>query len=138
MAISAAIWVFVIIVAVVAVFVIRFLNQLTKVAVESESTIKSLNERLPVLLDNADKILNKADATVDRVNCTMDELEGPIHYLHMFTHLAQESKRYMTNKTGKSMVAILAGFKAARAIIESLKSHWSGNQIAQSLPDDTE
>ncbi len=125
MSTTIAIWVLVVIAAAVAVFIIRFLHQLTKVANESEATLRSLNARLPLLLDHADKVLTKADTTVDRVNATMDELEGPIHYIQMLTHLFTESKEYLTTKAGRGMLAFTAGFRALKTIIGHLKGHFA-------------
>ncbi|RKZ31734.1 hypothetical protein DRQ36_01045 [bacterium] len=125
MAITIAIWVFVAIAGVVAVFAICFLSQLTRVAKESELTIKALNARLPQIMDHADKVLEDAEATVKRVNATMDELEGPIHYLRMFTHLMTESKSYMATRAGRAVMAFTAGFNALKVIIDRLKQHFT-------------
>ena len=127
---TVAIWVLVVIAAVVGYFLARFLNQLTRVGAESETALKTINKRLPPLLDNAEKTLAKADVAVNRANATLDELEGPIHYVRMFTHLLTESRKYLHSKAGRGMMAAAAGFKAVKAIISGLKHRSSGSDDA--------
>jgi len=122
---TVAIWVFIAFVGIVGFFLVRFLHQLTKVAVQSENTFKELNTRLPGILDYSERVLAKADDTVDRVNLTLSEIEAPIHYVRMFTHLLQESRKYLGTKAGKGVLAFFTGFKVLRAIITGMKERFS-------------
>lgn len=131
---TAATWAFVVISAVIAVFLIVFLTRLSRVASEGQKTLSTLNTRLPRLLDYMEGVLRKADSTVDRVNETMNEIEGPIHYIRMFTHLMTESRQYLGSKMGRGILALAAGLRAGKVIFESLRQHSSrgkGNALEE-------
>jgi len=123
-----AIWVLVVIAGAVAVFLIRLLHQLTRVASESETTLRSLNKQLPKLINDAERVLTKADMAVDRVNLAMDEMEGPIQLFKGLTHLFSISKRFLSRRLGRGLMAFSAGFKASKVIAKSLKQHFTGQR----------
>lgn len=115
-----AIWILVIICGIIAIYLVRFLNQLTKVAQEGEYVLRTLNTRLPALLEHAEKVISKADETVDRLNETLDELEEPIQYIRLATRFVNEAKMFIIGKLSGGLSAIGAGFKTAKAIIAKL------------------
>ncbi len=119
--ISIAIWAVVAILATVAVFMSRFLHQLTKMGYEGEGVLKTLNSRLPPLLDRGEEVLVKADNTVDRVNATLDEIDVPIRYARSIMDSIFESKQFLKSKFGQSAMSLAAGFKASKSIMSSLK-----------------
>ncbi|MCK5833891.1 DUF948 domain-containing protein [bacterium] len=131
--VSIAIWVVVVVFAAIAFFFIRFLSQITKVGHESETALKTINAKLPPLIDRADQIMNKADLTVDRVNSTLDQIEVPLQYAKMLGQIVSESKSNISAKFGRSLMALLAGIKAGKAIVSSLRSHFSRGKTDDSL-----
>jgi uncharacterized protein YoxC len=126
-----AIWAFAIIAAIVAVYLIRFLNQLTKVAQEGESVLRQLNTRLPRLLDQAEKVILKADATITRVNDTLDDLDEPIRYVRATSRFISEAKYFALSKITGGASMFGAGFKAARIIFDNLRKHFAHKKDAQ-------
>ncbi|MCD6501288.1 hypothetical protein J7L01_01670 [bacterium] len=123
LSIAIAIWAIVALFALVAIFAARFLSQLTKVGVEGESTLKTLNSRLPSLIDRGEDVLSKAEATIARVNNTMDEIAVPLQYARMLTNVLPDPKRLANSKFGDGAATIVAGIKAGRIIVESLRKH---------------
>jgi len=123
MSINIAIWVFVGIFAVIAVFLVRLFNQLTSVATEAEFTMRNLNSQLPRIIDKADKVLDNADATIERVNATMNDLEMPIRFVKSASGFFGASKNLARFRGGQNVMAIAAGYKFVKMILDKIRRH---------------
>lgn len=120
MSLDIAIWVLVVVVTVVAIFVIRLLNQLTSVASETELTMRNVNAQIPRIVDKADQVLENADCTIARVNDTLDDLEVPVQLVKSATGFLGDTKRLMRSG-GTNAVAFAAGFKLVKSIFDRVK-----------------
>lgn len=123
--VSLAIWAAVLVFAAIAFFVARFLHQLTKIGIEGERTLQTLNSKLPVLLQRAELLMDKADSTITRVNDTLDQLDLPLHYINLAGQLFSGSKVNFTAKIGKAVMALLAGFKTGKSVFAAVRQHFS-------------
>jgi molybdopterin converting factor small subunit len=122
MSLNIAIWVLVVIVAAVAIFVIRLLHQLTNVATETELTMRNVNSQIPRMIDKADKVLENADLTMDRVNRTLDDLEMPINLVKSASGIFGDPRRMSGfGGGGQNALAFIAGFKIVKTIFEQIK-----------------
>jgi molybdopterin converting factor small subunit len=122
MSLNIAIWVLVVIVAAVAIFVIRLLHQLTNVATETELTMRNVNSQIPRMIDKADKVLENADLTMDRVNRTLDDLEMPISLVKSASGIFGDPRKMAGfGGGGHNALAFIAGFKIVKTIFEQIK-----------------
>ena len=129
MALQIAIWAFVVVIAVVAIFVIRLLNQLTSVASETELTMRNLNAQLPRVIDRADRVLENADCTIARVNKTLDEVEAPIQLVKRATAFVGGSKGLAQLGSGQNVMAFMAGFKLVKMVFDKVKHHFRRRDV---------
>ncbi|HHS50293.1 MAG TPA: hypothetical protein ENN07_04180 [candidate division Zixibacteria bacterium] len=127
LSVSIAIWAVVLILAAVAIFLIRLLSQLTKLGREGETALRTLNDKLPPLIDRADEILHKADKAIDRVEATMDEIEPAIQLVRLGGQLFSSARIKVSANLGKWIMPVLAGIKAGKAIVGSIRKQCSSN-----------
>lgn len=67
--------------------------------------------------------MNKTDATIDRVNATMDQLEAPIEYIRLAARLFTDFN--LSAKIGKAAMALLSGFKTGKAMFANIRNRFS-------------
>ncbi len=125
MSVDIAIWVLVVVVAVVAIFVIRLLNQLTSVATETELAMRNLNSQIPRIVDKADQVLENADCAIARVNQTLDDLEAPVNLIKTATGFLGDSRKLARIGGGQNALALIAGFKLVKTLFDHVKKHFA-------------
>ncbi len=118
-----AVWVLVVVAGVIALFLVRLLNQFTSATTEFELVLRNLNSQLPQILKKADRVMDNAEKTIVRVNTAMNDFEGPLRIVKTVSGFFGDSKQLMSSKGGQGAIAFAAGYKLVKMIVDKIKGH---------------